>query len=55
MLVNGVVKENVSGKTYVIQECSNEVERVEALKQRFGITLSEEEKSAILGHFTELR
>lgn len=55
MLVNGVVKENTGGKTRVVQECSTERERHEALEKWFGMRLSEEEKAGIVGHSTELR
>ena len=55
MLVNGVVKENLGGKTKVVQECQTEAERVEALKTWFGIRLSEEEINSIRGWHTELK
>lgn len=55
MLVNGVVKENLGGKTYVIAECRTEEERVAALKKYFEITLAEEEILGIVGYKSELR
>jgi arylamine N-acetyltransferase len=55
MLVNGDVKENVGGKTRIVQQCKTEAERVGALKRWFGITLTEEERKAIVGHSTELK
>ena len=55
MLVNGVVKENLGGKTKVVEECQTEGERVEALKTWFGIRLSEEEIGSIRGWHTELK
>ncbi|KAF1996017.1 arylamine N-acetyltransferase 2 [Amniculicola lignicola CBS 123094] len=55
MMLNGTVKENLGGKTVIVQECTTEVERVAALRQWFGITLSEEEKVGIIGHVTELK
>lgn len=55
MLVHGVVKENLGGKTEVVQECGSEDERVAALEEWFAIRLSEEERRGILGHFTELK
>jgi arylamine N-acetyltransferase len=55
MLAGGVVKENLGGKTQVVQVCENEKERVEALKKWFGIELTEEEKEGIKGWKTELR
>ncbi|KAK9788962.1 hypothetical protein SCARD494_09478 [Seiridium cardinale] len=54
MLVNGAIKENLGGKTRVLAECNTEAERVEALKQHFGITLEEEEISSIKGWVTNL-
>ncbi|KAF2113129.1 arylamine N-acetyltransferase 2 [Lophiotrema nucula] len=55
MLVYGTVKENLGGKTKVIQECKSEEERVKALEDHFGIKLSEDEISGIIGHSTELK
>lgn len=55
MLVNELVKENLGGKTKVVQECRSEEERVEALKKWFGVELTEEERLAIKGHMTELK
>lgn len=55
MLINGTIKENLGGKTRVVQECASEAERVKALEEWFGITLLEEEKVAIRGHCTELK
>lgn len=54
MLVNGTVKENLSGKTVVVQECLSEQERIGALKKWFGIALTDEEREGIRGHVTEL-
>jgi hypothetical protein len=54
MLGMGIVKENLGGKTKVVQECRTEDERVEALKTWFGITFTTEERDGIRGHFTEL-
>ena len=55
MLVDGVVKENLGGKTNVVQECNTEAERVEALRVWFGIELTDEEISSIRGWHTELK
>ena len=55
MLVHGVVKENLGGRTSVVKECVTEDERVDALKEWFGITFSEVERNGIRGHFTELK
>lgn len=55
MLVNSVVKENLGGKTQIVEECSTEADRMRALKEWFGMTLTEEEKEAIKGTATELQ
>jgi len=55
MLVNGTAKENLGGKTRVVKECTTEVERIEILENWFEIRLTEEEKSSIVGHISELR
>lgn len=55
MLVNGVVKENLGGRTQVVQECRSEADRVEALRKWFGVELTEEERLAIGGHFSEIK
>lgn len=55
MLVNGVVKENLGGKTKVLQECKTEEERIAALKTWFGVEMTSEEREAIRGHFSELK
>ncbi|KAK7431186.1 hypothetical protein QQZ08_002226 [Neonectria magnoliae] len=55
MLVDAVVKENPGGKTNVVQECATEAERVQALKEWFGIELTEEEAQSIKGHVKEIQ
>lgn len=55
MLVNGTVKENLGGRTQIVQECTTEAERIEALDKWFGMRFTDEEKAAIVGHCTELR
>lgn len=55
MLVGGTVKENLGGKTRVVRECGSEEERVEALREWFGIELTEEERGGIRGYQTELK
>jgi arylamine N-acetyltransferase len=55
MLVDGVVKENLGGRTKVVRECRSEEERVAALREYFGITLTEEQIEGIRGYVTELR
>jgi arylamine N-acetyltransferase len=54
MMVKGVVKENLTGKTRLVRECKTEAERVEALRELFGICLTEEEALSIRGLATEL-
>lgn len=54
ILTNGTVKENLGGKTRLVQECRTEEERVKALKEWFGIGLTEEEEKAIEGFRTAL-
>lgn len=55
MLVNGMAKENLGGRTTVVQECQTEAERIHALKSWFGISLSDEEIDSIRGWHTELK
>jgi arylamine N-acetyltransferase len=55
MLVTETVKENLGGKTKVVQQCKTENERLEALERWFGITFTKEERDGIVGHFTELK
>lgn len=55
MLVNGIVKENLGGKTSVVQDCKNEAERLLAIEKWFGITFTDEEAEGIKGWGTELR
>jgi arylamine N-acetyltransferase len=54
MLIDGVVKLNTGGRTSVAKVCKTEQERIEALKEYFGITLTEEQKEGIRGRVTEL-
>lgn len=55
MLVNELVKENLGGKTKVVQECRSEEERIQALRHWFGVDLTQEEKDAIKNHPLEIR
>jgi hypothetical protein len=54
MLINGVVKENLGGKTKVVEDCKTEQERLDALEKWFGMTFTEEEKHGICDWGTEL-
>ncbi|KAF4988584.1 hypothetical protein FGRMN_9704 [Fusarium graminum] len=55
MLINEVVKENPGGKTTMLKVLKSEDERVEALKEYFGIDLTVEERDAIKGFQTEIK
>ncbi|POS70536.1 hypothetical protein DHEL01_v211068 [Diaporthe helianthi] len=54
MLVNGQLKRNLGGKTDILKICRTEEERVESLKEYFGIILSDEQKQGIKGFQTAL-
>ena len=54
MLVNGVVKENLGGKTKVVATCKTEWERIEVLEKYFQLFLTKEEKEGIRGYVSEL-
>jgi hypothetical protein len=49
------VKENICGKTLVVETCATEDARITALRRWFGIELTEEERRGILGWKTQLR
>jgi hypothetical protein len=55
MLVNATVKENLGGKTKIVEECSTETDRVRVLKDWFGITLTQDEVQAITDTPTEIK
>ena len=55
MVVDGVVKENLGGKTSVVKVCESESERVRVLKEVFGILLTEEQRDGIRGRVAELK
>ncbi|KAK0755021.1 arylamine N-acetyltransferase 2 [Schizothecium vesticola] len=55
MMAGPVVKRNLGGKTEVIKVCETEAERVDALREWFGIVLTEEEAGSIRGRVSELR
>lgn len=54
MMVDGVVKRNLGGRTEVVKVCESEEERVEALGEYFGIRLTEEEREGVRGSEVEL-
>ncbi|KAI1862935.1 hypothetical protein JX265_008981 [Neoarthrinium moseri] len=54
MLVDGVAKENLGGKTQIIEVCNTEAERTAAIAKHFGILLTEDESNAIRGWRTEI-
>ncbi|TLD04205.1 arylamine N-acetyltransferase 2, partial [Venturia nashicola] len=54
MLVGEVVKENLGGKTNVVEACHIEDDRIAALQRWFGLELTEAERRGIVGWTTEL-
>lgn len=54
MLSGAIVKENLGGKTKVVEVCESEEQRVRALEQWFGISLTESERAGIRGWQTEI-
>lgn len=54
MLVNGVVKENLGGKTHQLVSCKTEAERIDILRSHFKIKLSQEEADSIKNWVTDL-
>ena len=54
MLINGEVKRNLGGKTEVVKVCRSEEERIQFLREYFGITLTEEERDGVKGRNVEL-
>ncbi|KAK0619266.1 arylamine N-acetyltransferase 2 [Immersiella caudata] len=55
MLFREVVKKNLGGRTEVVQVCKSEEERFKALREWFGIELTEEERAGIRGWKSELK
>lgn len=55
MLVNGIVKRNMGGKTEVVEVCKTEPERIQALKKWFAIEFTEDEIAGIKDTVTELK
>jgi arylamine N-acetyltransferase len=55
MLINGVVKENLGGKTAVMEDCRTEEQRLAALDKWFGMSFTQDERDGIRGWGTELR
>ena len=47
MLINDEVKKNIGGRTKSVLTVKTEAERIEVLKDEFGITLNEEQRAAI--------
>ena len=54
MLVNGEVKRNMGGKTETVMVCRTEAERVHAMEEYFGISLTVEEKDSVSGRNVDL-
>lgn len=55
MLAGDIVKTNTGGKTQTAKECKTEADRVQALKDYFGIILTNDEIIGIVGTKTEIR
>lgn len=49
MLVNNLIKVNMGGKTQVVHEFNSEEDRLQALREYFGIDLTQEEVQSIDG------
>ena len=54
MLVDGDAKVNMGGKTQLVKTCKSEEDRVEVLREIFGIHLTEDEVRGIRGRNVEL-
>ena len=54
MLVNDTIKENLGGKTVVLEVCKTEAQRIDALRRHFGMILSENETLGIRGSRLQL-
>lgn len=53
-MVQATVKENLGGKTQLVKECKNEQERLETLREWFGIGVTREEEEAMRGFQSEI-
>ena len=54
ILEQNKLKENLGGKSVLVQICETEIERQKVLFDRFGIDLTEEERAGIAGKSTAL-
>ena len=54
ILVNNSLKKRVMGKSETIATFKNEQERIQALKDHFGIEMNEDERTGIMGMVTYL-
>ncbi|KAJ5242305.1 arylamine N-acetyltransferase 1 [Penicillium citrinum] len=54
ILEQNKLKENLGGKSVLVQTCQTEAERQKVLSDRFGIVLTAEERSGIVGRSTAL-
>lgn len=54
MMADAVVKENMGGRTSVVKVCRTEPERVQVLREVFGISLTEDDVEGIRGLKTQL-
>ncbi|PNS20523.1 hypothetical protein CAC42_5973 [Sphaceloma murrayae] len=55
MMVDGLVKRNLGGNTELLRSCETEQDRVDVLKEYFGITLTDVQRGGIKGFATELK
>lgn len=54
MLTGPEIKRNMGGKTELVKVCKSEEERVQAIKEIFGISLTEEQALGITGRISAL-
>jgi arylamine N-acetyltransferase len=54
MLCGAELRRNMGGKTELVKTCAIEQERVEVLRDVFGLVLTEEERTGITGSMTAL-
>ena len=55
LLIDDVVKQNLGGRTQLVQVCKSEAERIRALEMYFGIVLTQEQREGIKGYVTEIK
>lgn len=55
LMAENELRRNYKGKTELVQKFFSESERVDAMQEEFGITLTEEEKQGVVGMDAELK